>query len=204
MNLVAQMATVEALRDFEDDIAARFERGEIKAPVHFAGGNERQLIEYFARVDHDDWALCSWRSHFHCLLKGVPLELIRGEIVRGRSIALCFPQYRILSSAIVGGIAPIAIGLGWAIKHSGGENRVHVFIGDMTAECGIVYEAMKYASHHELPVSWVIEDNEISVCTDTAKTWGEYGRYFIASHVTNRYRYELTKPHVGTDKWVKF
>lgn len=195
--------TKEDLIDFENEFVERFERGEIKSPLHLAGGNEQQLIDIFKNVNHDDWALCSWRAHYHCLLKGVPVETVRRAILDGRSIALCFPGARILSSAIVGGIAPIAIGVAWAIKREGGKNKVHVFLGDMTAESGVVYEAMKYAAYHALPINWIIEDNGISVCTNTEDAWGMYGREFLADHA-KRYRHELTRPHVGIGRHVSF
>jgi putative effector of murein hydrolase len=36
----------------------------------------------------------------------------------GRSIALCFPEYRMISSAIVGGICPIAMGIAERVQAS--------------------------------------------------------------------------------------
>jgi pyruvate dehydrogenase E1 component alpha subunit len=154
---------------FEEDIAQAFGRGEIRSPVHLTGGNERDLIDIFRTIANDDWVLCSWRSHFHCLLKGVPPAELKEAIVGGRSIALCFPRQKILCSAIVGGIAPIAVGIASSLKRkqdedpSGNGTFVHVFIGDMTAESGIVHESMKYASRHGLPIKWVIEDNGFKV-----------------------------------------
>ena len=194
------MLNAEDLIAFEREIAAEFEAGRIKAPVHFAGGNEQQLIDIFRTISPRDWVLCSWRSHYHCLLKGVPREQVKTAILKGRSIALCFPQYRILSSAIVGGICPIATGLAWAIKERGGPERVHVFLGDMSANTGISHECVKYCAGHDLPVRWIIEDNKKSVCTDTRATWGE----LTPAISLTCYDYKLTWPHVGTGQWVRF
>jgi TPP-dependent pyruvate/acetoin dehydrogenase alpha subunit len=194
--------TPQALIAFEDRMANWFEGGMIRSPLHLAGGNERALIEYFSNhVAPDDWVLTSWRSHYHCLLKGVPECEVEAAIVGGRSIALCFPQYRILSSAIVGGICPIATGLGMAIKRSGSKSQVvHTFVGDMTATTGIYHECVKYCTGHRLPVRFIIEDNGLSVCTPTHDVWG------TASMVSDetRYFYTLTRPHVGIGKWVSF
>lgn len=192
--------TADFLREYEDEIAAMFNAGKIKSPVHLAGGNEDQLIKIFEKVEHDDWVLCSWRAHYHCLLKGVPEKELTAAILRGRSIGLCFPKYRVLSSAIVGGIAPIAVGIGGSIKKSQGHGTVHVFIGDMTAETGIVHEAIKYATGHDLPVKWYVEDNGRSVCTPTRKVWGE----FTGPDGVERYVHDLTRPHVGTGMFVRF
>lgn len=185
---------------FETDIANDFNVGLIKSPVHLAGGNESQLIEIFESIRPDDWILCGWRSHYHCLLKGVPPEKLKAAIHAGRSIALCFPEHKILSSAIVGGICPIATGLGWAIKERKGTERVHCFIGDMTGWSGIFQECAHYCEGHKLPVKFWVEDNGKSVCTDTRAVWGKpRGRLSSV-----RYKYDLTWPHVGTGQWVRF
>lgn len=194
--------TPEDLIAFEKEIAAEFEAGQIKAPVHLAGGNEQQLIDIFKDIGHDDYVFTSWRAHYHCLLKGVPPQQLRDAIHAGRSIALCFPEHRILSSAIVGGICPIATGLGWAIKERGGKEWVHVFIGDMTGRTGIARETVEYCVSHELPVTFYVEDNGKSVCTNTASVWG--GRTLWDMHCMESYEYDLTWPHVGTGTWVKF
>jgi len=197
--------TPDQLIAFEKEIAADFEAGKIAAPVHLAGGNEQQLIDIFKDIKHEDWICCSWRSHLHCLLKGIPPQQLKDAIYAGRSIALCFPEHRILSSAIVGGICPIATGLGWAIKERGGTERVHCFIGDMTERTGIYHECASYCYGHDLPVQFYVENNGKSVCTDTGKVWGRGSAMVEVVHVQAReYDYDLTWPHVGTGTWVKF
>lgn len=187
---------------FEDEMAALFNAGQIKAPLHLAGGNEEALIEIFRHIRPDDWVLCAWRSHYHCLLKGVPPALLRAKILEGRSIALCFAEQKILSSAIVGGILPIAVGLAWAIKRHGGKEKVHAFVGDMTMRSGIAHESRAYAAGHKLPLVVYEEDNGLSVCTDTKEAWGKESWQGQWTHY--RYRYTLNKPHVGTGAWVSF
>ena len=193
------MLTAEELIAFEDDIAKEFEAGNIKAPVHLAGGNESKLIKIFEEIGPYDWVCCAWRSHYHCLLRGVPAYDLKKAIMAGRSIALCFPAYRVISSAIVGGIAPIAVGLAWSIKQRQATEKVWCFVGDMSSRSGIYSEASRYAAGHELPITWIVEDNGLSVMTDTKEVWGRP----IAIH-RQTYSYEMTKPHVGTGKWVKF
>ena len=125
--------TPEELIAFESDIAAIFNAGKIRAPVHLYSGNESQMIEIFREVKPEDWVFCSWRSHYQCLLKGVPPEEVKAEILAGRSISLCFPKYRVVSSAIVTGVLPIAVGAAMGIKRRGEKARVHCFVGEMTA-----------------------------------------------------------------------
>lgn len=190
--------TKEDLIAFEDDISATFNAGQIKAPVHLARGNEDQLIELFKSIEPHDWVVGTWRTHYHCLLKGVPPEQLKSAIVAGRSIALCFREYKIISSAMVGGNAPIALGIAWGIKRRGGSERVHCFMGDMGWETGIVRECVKYANGHSLPIRWIIEDNGRSVDTITLNAWGRDYSPREMLHYT--YRYD--GPHVGTGQWV--
>jgi TPP-dependent pyruvate/acetoin dehydrogenase alpha subunit len=142
--------------------------------------------------------------HCQCLLKGVPKKLVRAEILAGRSIALCFPEYKVLSSGIVGGVLPIAVGIGMAIKRKGGSEWVHCFLGEMTAETGIAHESMKYARNHDLPVRFIIEDNGLSVCTDTREVWNQPVLTHEAIHSPYLY-YKMEKyPHSGAGVRVEF
>ncbi len=204
--------TPETLAGFEKRIADRFLNREIRSPIHLAGGNEAQLIEMFDKhVEPHDWLCLSWRSHLHCLLKGVPEEQVEQAIISGKSISLTFPKYRIISSAIVGGILPIAVGLAAGIKRQSKSlstpyailaRRVVCFLGEMTAMTGTAYEAMRYAYLHELPVKWIIEDNGMSTDTDTWKTWGKKVLPLFSSVI--RYQYVRTYPHVGCGQFVSF
>lgn len=194
----------EELIAFEADIAAEFNAGRIRAPVHLHGGNEQQLIDVFRDVGVDDWVCSSWRSHYHCLLKGVPPAELKAEIMAGRSIALCFPQHRIISSAIVGGVLPIAVGLAMGIKRKGDlYTRVWCFLGDMTAETGGAYECFKYGAVHDLPVCWIVENNGLSVCTSTKDVWGGSLELPPIGQV-EQYRYTLPWPHSGAGVRVQF
>ena len=181
--------TPQDLIDFENEMADCFNSAQIKAPVHLYHDNEEQMIEIFKKnnIGPEDWVLCSWRSHYQCLLKGVPRDKLKQAILNGRSISLCFKEQRVLSSGIVTGVLPNATGIALDIKRKGGSNRVYCFMGDMTSETGIAHECIKYARAHELPIHFIIEDNGKSVCTDTRETWNlgkltqEQGRGFSSN-----------------------
>ncbi len=51
------MSTAEELIAFEDEVAALFNAGRIRAPVHLYSGNEAQMIEMFRDVGRNDWAV---------------------------------------------------------------------------------------------------------------------------------------------------
>lgn len=198
--------TKEQLIEFENEIAETFNSGKIRAPIHLYSGNEEKMIEIFGGINEEDWVLCSWRSHYQCLLKGVPAEEVKREILEGRSISLCFPEYRIFSSAIVTGVLPIAVGIAMAIKRDGGSNGVHCFLGDMTSETGVAYECIKYSTNHNLPIHFIVEDNGKSVCTETRKVWNmEHLTYENTRHPkVTYYKYETKYPHAGAGVRVQF
>jgi TPP-dependent pyruvate/acetoin dehydrogenase alpha subunit len=189
------------LIDFEKEIATLFNDGKIRHVVHLYSGGEESLINIFKDIRPQDWVLCSWRSHYQCLLKGVPPAELKQKIIDGYSIALCFPQYRIVSSGIFGGVLPIAVGLAMSIKRTGEDSRVYVFSGDMTAESGIFHESVKYAEGHDLPIRFHVEDNGLSVCTDTQEVWGiGHGNNFV-----DRFSYKPGRfPHAGSGIRVPF
>ena len=191
---------------FENDIAAVFNSGKIRAPVLLYSGNEEVLIKFFKKIKKNDWVFCSWRSHYQCLLKGVPPKRLKKEILEGKSISLCFPEYRIYSSAIVGGTLPIAVGMAVSLKRKKSRNKVYCFMGEMTSETGIAHETIKYSRNKKLPIHFIVEDNRKSVCTDTRKTWSQGKLTYEKSsdkYVTY-YKYNLKYPHAGAGKRVQF
>ena len=200
------MMNANELVAFEDEVAARFNAGKIRAPVHLYSGNETQMIEVFKGIGRHDWVFCSWRSHYQCLLKGVEPERVMSEIMAGRSISLCFASHRIYSSAIVGGVLPIALGTAMAIARTGEDARVHCFLGDMTSETGIAHESIKYARNHRLPIRFIVEDNEKSVCTDTRTAWNQPNLTFEGARdeFVHYYRYATRYPHAGAGVRVQF
>ena len=190
------------LKEFEEEIAQLYENGEIKAPVHLRDGNEEILTEIFRKIKSQDYVFSTWASHLHCLLKGVPPERVRQDILDGRSITLHYPEYNFYSSAIVGGIAPIAVGTAKALQMSTAPiknepPRVFAFVGD-------------------LPITWVVEDNGKSVGTETEETCGIktkdlfdslqqlLRKYSCCNVELIYYSYKTSYPHSGTGVFVEF
>ena len=198
--------TKNNLIKFEDEIANLFNNGKIKAPVHLYYGNEVELIKIFKNIKNKDWVFCSWRSHYQCLLKGVPSKDVKKEIISGKSISLCFPKYNIYSSAIVGGVIPIALGVALGLKKKNSDAVVYCFVGDMTSETGIMHESLKYAMNFNLPIKFIIEDNNLSVCTNPRKAWNlkKLTNQNKSSKFVLYYKYNSKYPHAGAGKRVQF
>lgn len=199
------LLTKEQLVDFETDIANCFNNAMIKAPVHLYDGNEEQMINIFKNVEPEDWIFTTWRSHYQCLLKGVPQEQVKQDILDGKSITLCYPEYNVYSSAIVTGNIPIATGVALDIKRKGGINHVWCFVGDMTSETGAFFENWKYAVNYDLPITYIIENNGKSVCTETHKVWNTDELYFAKeTRKIIYYEYQTKYPHAGAGARIQF
>lgn len=196
--------TKDELIAFEESIAEEFNAGKIPYPIHLDNGNEDALIDVFKSVNPQDWVFGSWRLHYKALLKGVPPDELRAAIRRGESMALRFDEQRVYGSAIVGGTIPIALGTALAIKRRGAQEHVWLFVGDMAVESGIFYEVWKYAANFDLPISFVVEDNGVSVCTNTREAWGadESDGWNLRTMI--RFKYQSKYPHAGAGQRVQF
>jgi len=193
--------TTEKLIRFEQDIVDIWEAGKIRGPVHLSNGNEAELIEIFKRVKETDWVFSTWRSHYHWVLKGISADYATELIKEGKSITMCDINEKFYASAIVGGTISIALGVALANKKEGNNDKVWCFIGDMSFESGLFYEAHKYAINFDLPITFVVEDNDISTYTPTEVTWNK--KRNIPSDVIY-YTYKSKFPHYGSGKWIAF
>ena len=189
------------LINFEKRVQKVYEAGEIRAPVHLSGNNEDQLIEIFKKIDKDDWVFSSWRNHYHALLHGFDPEELFNLIKEGRSMGINSVKHKFYSSSIVGGSLPIALGVAQSIKLKKETSKVWCFIGDMTFETGIFHECYKYSRNFDLPLEFVIEDNNMSTNTPTDEAWNQKSE--IPDDVYY-YQYERNFPHHGTGKWILF
>ena len=189
------------LIDFEKKVQKVYDAGKITAPVHLSGNNEDQLIEIFKKIDKDDWVFSNWRNHYHALLHGFdPVELFN-LILEGRSMGIVSLKDKFYSSSIVGGSLPIALGVAQSIKLKKETSKVWCFVGDMTFETGTFHECYKYARNFDLPIEFVVEDNNMSTNTPTDRAWNKKSQI---PHDVYYYQYERNFPHHGTGKWILF
>ena len=204
-----RMLTKEDLENFEKEVADIYATGTIRAPVHLRSGREEELIRIFKEnhIGGDDYVFGYWDSHELALLKGVPQEELKQAIMDGKSISLCFPEYKILCSGIVGSLMGTAVGVAWALKHQGRKGRVYIFCGEMSAETGIFHEAVKYATNFDLAVKFIVCDNGLSVMTDTRAVWGCVDPWFKNTKYEKNiiyFKYKNGYPHSGLGRLIKF
>ena len=193
---------IERLKKFELLVKEKYEKGLIKAPIHLSGGNEKPLIKIFKKIKKSDWVISNWRSHYHAILHGIPEKEILKEIIKGKSMSLNFKKYKFISSSIVAGGIPIALGIAMGIKKKiKKKNKVHVFIGDMTFETGVFHECYKYSKNFDLPIKFIVEDNNLSTNTPTNYAWNKKSKIFKD---ISYYKYKRKFPHHGTGNWILF
>ena len=108
---------------------------------------------------------------------------------------------------MVGGVLPIAVGTAMSIKYKKEKDyKVYCFMGEMTAETGIAYESIKYSRNFKLPIHFIVEDNEKSVCTNTREAWNQKKLSFEKKNdeYVTYYKYKNTYPHAGAGVRVQF
>lgn len=197
--------TKESLRAFELQIFDLFKNKKINSPIHLRGGNEEQLIEIFKKIQKEDYCFLTWASHLECLLKGVNEDELKQKILANKSICLSFKQHNIISSAIVGGNAPIAVGVAKALKLKNKKNHVWCFVGDMSFYTGTVQESIRYSEVYDLPITFVVADNQLSVMTPTRSVWGDSIEELCRrSNKCLYYKYTNVFPHAGIGQKVLF
>ena len=194
--------TKQELIEFESHIAELWQAAKIPYPVHFCGGNEDELIEIFREIKKDDYIFSTHRSHYHYLLAGGSKEKLEKIILAGGSMHVFDRDLNFFTSAIVSGCAGIAAGTALGLKLKKSKSRVWCFVGDGAEDEGHFYEAVRYVDGHNLPCTFIIEDNDRSV--ETPKSLRYNGSKISWPKCVRRYQYTATYPHVGTGKWVNF
>jgi len=200
--------TSQDLINFEKNVAAEFKAGKIKCPLHLCGGNEEHLLALFMGIRPVDWVLASHRSHYHYLLKGgnplalmdelygLPTGCSKGQ---GRSMHYGDASINFLSSAILGGMPAIAVGIALAIKKVFGDAKdrplVWCFVGDGGEDSGHFFEAARFGFCRALPLVFIIEDNDLATATTKQVRWHRFMPIEMSNII--RYEYTTTWPHVG-------
>ena len=207
--------TKQRLIKFEAKVADAFKSGKINAPVHLCGGNEDQLISLFELVKPRDYVLSTHRNHYHYLLKGGSVRKLWDELLglptgickgKGRSMHIFDTSINFYTSGIVGGMCAIGVGIALAIKKKYKKKKqrpmVWCFCGDGCEDSGHYIEAVRFGLSRNLPLTFILEDNDHAVESTKKERWHNYRRIDGSNIV--RYSYTRTFPHVGVGKHVTF
>ncbi|MCX7816384.1 MAG: thiamine pyrophosphate-dependent dehydrogenase E1 component subunit alpha [Syntrophales bacterium] len=165
-------------------IESLYHLDEMKTPVHLCIGQEAVAVGVCAALRRDDYISSNHRGHGHYLAKGGDLKALIAELYcretgcskgRGGSMHLVDTSCGHMgSSSIVGGGIPIGTGLALASVMKGEDKVSVVFFGDGAADEGVLYESVNFAVLKRLPVIYIYENNEYSVCSHVSqRQWGD-------------------------------
>lgn len=157
------------IRDCEQRAYDLFLQNLVKGTSHLSLGQEAIAAGFAVAMQKNDKSFCTYRGHAHTLARGVPMELVLGELMqrdnglmrgKGGSMHLTSVDHGVMGSyAIIGAHLPIACGSAWRAQYLGHDDVAVCFFGDGTTNIGAFHEALNFAAVWKLPVVFVCENN---------------------------------------------
>jgi acetoin:2,6-dichlorophenolindophenol oxidoreductase subunit alpha len=173
--LLAMYETAATIRRFEQRAIEQYRLGNIRGYLHPYLGEEAIAVGAIAALGPDDYIVSTHRGHGHAIAKGHDPRRMMAELFgretgychgRGGSMHVASRSTRNLgANGIVGGGLAIAAGAAMAIRQRGGHEVVVAFCSDGSSANGIWHEAMNLAAIWDLPVIFVLENNQYAVST---------------------------------------
>jgi pyruvate dehydrogenase E1 component alpha subunit len=176
--LEAMYETAVTIRRFEQRAIEQYRLGNIRGYLHLYLGEEGIAVGSIAALEPDDYIVSTHRGHGHAIAKGHDPSRMMAELFgretgycrgRGGSMHVASRSVRNLgANGIVGGGLGIAVGAAMAIRQRAGNEVVVAFCSDGSSANGIWHEAMNLAAIWDLPVIFVLENNQYAVSTPIA------------------------------------
>lgn len=170
--------TMVTIRDFENIIDEKNRAGLLYGTTHLYNGQEAIATAICDLLTPSDLILSTHRNHGHAIAKGTNTYPMFAEIFgkktgtnggHGGSMHisdLSVGNYG--GNGIVGGNFPVALGLAQALKMDHSEQIVVCFSGDGATNEGTFHESLNLASIWQLPVIFVIENNQYAMSSDAS------------------------------------
>lgn len=162
-------------RRFEEKAEEAYAIGKIGGFCHLHIGQEAGAAGCIKPLREDDYVMSAYREHTQALAKGVPPKAVMAELYgrvdgssggKGGSMHIFDADTRFMGGhGIVGGQIPLATGIGWKIKYREEDTLCLVFMGDAAVNQGAFHESLNLAAIWELPVIYVVENNEYGMGT---------------------------------------
>ncbi len=172
LELYRKMVTV---REFETMAGEYFAAGEIPGFIHLSIGQEASSVGVCSCLRTDDYVITTHRGHGHMIAKGADLNRMTAELFgkktgyckgKGGSMHIADFSIGILgANGVVAGGLPIITGAGLSIKMRKTDQVAVCFFGDGATNRGPVHEAMNMAAIWQLPVIFVVENNQYASTT---------------------------------------
>lgn len=164
------------IREFELTAMDLFKRGQVKGAVHPYIGQEASGVGVCMALKKDDLIAGTHRSHGHNIAKGADSRKMFAEILgkdtgycRGRGGSMhiaAFETGSLGALAVVGSGIPIAVGAALGFKMQKLARISVPFTGDAGTNTGNWHESLNMASIWDLPIVFVLENNQYGVSTN--------------------------------------
>lgn len=165
--------TLYTIRVFETECIKLYRQGLIIGYFHPYLGEEAIAAGVCAALREDDYIVSTHRGHGHCIARGGELKKMIAEVLgreagycRGRGGSMHIADVNIGNigaNGIVGGGIPIGVGAGLGIHIRGGDQVVVIFFSDGACNNGVFAESLNLAAIWDLPVIFLLENNQYAV-----------------------------------------
>ncbi|MCL3883671.1 pyruvate dehydrogenase (acetyl-transferring) E1 component subunit alpha [Marivita sp. GX14005] len=173
--LTAYYRDMLLIRRFEEKAGQLYGMGLIGGFCHLYIGQEAVVVGLEAVAEDGDKRITSYRDHGHMLACGMDPKGVMAELTgreggyskgKGGSMHMFSKEKDFYGGhGIVGAQVPIGAGLAFADKYKGTGRVTFTYFGDGAANQGQVYETFNMAALWELPVIFVIENNQYAMGT---------------------------------------
>ncbi|RIJ70540.1 pyruvate dehydrogenase (acetyl-transferring) E1 component subunit alpha [Nakamurella silvestris] len=170
--LYRQMVLV---RRFEERAARAYTQAQVGGYCHLNLGEEATVVGLMAALEPTDYLFTNYREHGYALGKGISPGRVMAELYGrqdgvshgwGGSMHMFDARARLLGGyGIVGGQLPPATGAALAIDYRDGTEIVMCLMGDGTTNIGAFHESLNLAALWDLPIVYVIVNNQLGMGT---------------------------------------
>ncbi|MFB9354833.1 pyruvate dehydrogenase (acetyl-transferring) E1 component subunit alpha [Sneathiella chinensis] len=167
------------IRRFEEKAGQIYGMGLIGGFCHLYIGQEAVVVGMQSTITPDDAVITSYRDHGHMLACGMDPKGVMAELTgreggyskgKGGSMHMFSKEKNFYGGhGIVGACVPLGTGLAFSQKYQGTNNITLCYMGDGTVNQGQVYESFNMAELWNLPVVYVIENNEYAMGTSVKR-----------------------------------
>ncbi|SNR60692.1 pyruvate dehydrogenase (acetyl-transferring) E1 component subunit alpha [Puniceibacterium sediminis] len=178
--LTAYYRDMLMIRRFEEKAGQLYGMGLVGGFCHLYIGQEAVVVGLEATAKEGDKRITSYRDHGHMLACGMDPNRVMAELTgraggysggKGGSMHMFSKDKHFYGGhGIVGAQVPIGAGLAFADKYKGNDNVTFAYFGDGAANRGQVYETYNMANLWDLPVIFVIENNQYAMGTSVSRS----------------------------------
>ena len=168
------------IRRFEEKAGQLYGMGLIGGFCHLYIGQEAVVVGLEAAAEEGDKRITSYRDHGHMLACGMDPNGVMAELTgregglskgKGGSMHMFSKEKHFYGGhGIVGAQVPLGAGLAFADKYKENGRVTFTYFGDGAANQGQVYETFNMAAIWDLPVIFVIENNQYAMGTAQARS----------------------------------